>query len=96
VLCIAGKHAHTPRGSGRKPGYPRRPAPEGGGSASPASSWGRCCAQGKGKEAGRFCSPHKDASKTHTVKDGVVAAMISDGGGSGGAPANRGVAPEDG
>jgi hypothetical protein len=30
-----------------------------------------------------------------TVEDGVVAAMFSDGGESGGAPATRGMAPED-
>jgi hypothetical protein len=31
-----------------------------------------------------------------TVEDGVVAAMFSDGGESGGAPATRGTTPEDG
>jgi hypothetical protein len=84
-----------PRGSGKKLGRPRRPPPEGGGSSSPASSRGWCCAQGKGKGAGRFCSPRKDASKTFTGEDGAVVAMISDGGSSGGAPADRGTAPED-
>jgi hypothetical protein len=35
----AEQHAHTPRGSGRRCGHPRRPAPERGRSASPASLW---------------------------------------------------------
>jgi hypothetical protein len=39
ALHGAEQHAHTPRGSGRRCGHPRRPAPEGGGSASPASLW---------------------------------------------------------
>jgi hypothetical protein len=38
LLCIAGEHAHMPKGSRERLGRPRRPAPEGGGSASPASS----------------------------------------------------------
>jgi hypothetical protein len=75
-----------PRGSVGKLGRPRWPAPEGGGSASSASSRGRCCAEGKGKGAGRFCSPRKDASKTFTGEDGVAAVIISDDGGSGIAP----------
>jgi hypothetical protein len=37
----SGKHASMPRGSGGRRGCPRRSAPEGGGSASPASSRGR-------------------------------------------------------
>jgi hypothetical protein len=84
-----------PRGSGKKLERPRWPPPEGGGSALSASSRGRCCAQGKGNGAGRFCSPRKDASKTIMGEDGAVAAMISDGGSSGGAPADRGATPED-
>jgi hypothetical protein len=42
--------------------------------------------KGKGKEAGSFCSPRKDASKTFTGEDGAMVVMISDGGGSGIAP----------
>jgi hypothetical protein len=71
------EHAHMPRGSGEKLGRPRQPVPEGGGSASPASSWGRCCAQGKGKRAGQFCSPRRDTSKTSTGEEGAAAAVIS-------------------
>jgi hypothetical protein len=69
VLRVAGKHASMPRGSGGKLGCPQRPAPEGGGSASSASSRGRCCVQEKGEEAGGFCSPRKGASKMLTVED---------------------------
>jgi hypothetical protein len=59
VLHVAGDHASMPRGSGGKRGHPRRPAPEGGGSASPTSSRDRCGAQRKGKGLGKFCSPRK-------------------------------------
>jgi hypothetical protein len=93
VLHVAGKLARMPRRLGREHKPPRRPAPKGGGSASPASSRSRRCAQEKGKEAGGFCSPRKGASKMLTVEDGAVAAMFSDGGESGGAPATRGAAP---
>jgi hypothetical protein len=95
VLRIAGKLTHTPRGSGRKHWHPRWPAPEGGRSASPASSRGRCCAQEQGKGARRFCSPRNDASKMFTGEDRAAAVMISDGGGSGGAPEDRVAAPVD-
>jgi hypothetical protein len=49
VLSVAGKFVPTPRGSGAKHRRPRRPAPEGGGSASPASPWSRRYEQEKGK-----------------------------------------------
>jgi hypothetical protein len=96
VLHVARKLARTPRRSGRKHRNPRQPALEGGTSASLTSSRGRCCAREKGKGAGGFCSPRKDASKMLTVENGVVATMFSDGGGSGGAPATRGATLEDG
>jgi hypothetical protein len=83
----AREHAKGVRG---KLGRPRRPALEGGGSTSPASSRGRCCVQENGEEAGGFCLPRKGASKMLTDEDGAVAAMFSDDGGSGGAPTLQG------
>jgi hypothetical protein len=50
------------------------------------SSRGRCCEQRKGKGAEGFCSPRNDASRTFWGEDGVAAAMMSDGSGSGSAP----------
>jgi hypothetical protein len=52
----------------------------------------------KEKEKGQksFFSPCKGASKAIMGEDGVVTAMISEGGGPGDAPATRGAAPADG
>jgi hypothetical protein len=72
-----------PRGSGDRLERPWWPAAEGGGSASPASSWGRCCAHKRGKRAGQFCSPRRDGSKMFTGEEGVTTMVISDGGGLG-------------
>jgi hypothetical protein len=47
ALHTAEQHAHTSRGSGRRRGHPRRPAPEGGGSTSPASPRSRYSLLGK-------------------------------------------------
>jgi hypothetical protein len=52
ALRIAGEHASKPRGSGGWCGHPRRPAPEEGGSASPASPWGGLNVQGREIRAG--------------------------------------------
>jgi hypothetical protein len=52
------KQAHTPRRSGARCGCPRRPATKGGGSASPASPWSRCCVQDMGKGSGEVFAHH--------------------------------------
>jgi hypothetical protein len=59
------KLAHASRGSGEGLGHPRRPAPEGGGTAAPASPCGCCCAQERGEKAGRFCSPRRGNENGH-------------------------------
>jgi hypothetical protein len=94
VLRGAGELAHLTRGSGERLRHPRRPALEGGGMATPVSSWNRCRAQRKGKRAGPTCSPHGDASKISMGEERATAAVISVGGGSGGASAGRNKIPK--
>jgi hypothetical protein len=53
ALRVAGEHASKPRGSGGWRGHPRRPAPEGGGPASPASPRGGLNVQGREIRAGK-------------------------------------------
>jgi hypothetical protein len=63
------KLAHASRGSGEGLGHLRRPAPEGSGTAAPASPCGCCCAQERREKAGRFCSPRRDNGSGHTVDE---------------------------
>jgi hypothetical protein len=88
ALHVAGEHASKPRGSGERRGHPRRPAPEGGRSASPASPWSGHSAQGSEKRAGRLCSPREEASGEVTGEGKAAVMEFDDGGGSGGAPAD--------
>jgi hypothetical protein len=86
ALHEAGEHASKPRGPGKRRGHPRRPAPEGGGSVSPASPRSRYSVLGK-KRARRLFSPREEASGELTG-EGKAAMMEFDvGSGSGGAPA---------
>jgi hypothetical protein len=65
----------------------RRPAPEGGGAAAPASLRVRCCARREGKLGGGYCSQFKGvAGELEGVED-ATATKLGNGGGSGGAPA---------
>jgi hypothetical protein len=69
VLHVAGELAHATRGSGEGLELLRRPAPEGGGAATPASPRGCCCAQERREKAGRFCSPRRGNGSEHTVDE---------------------------
>jgi hypothetical protein len=88
------KHAHTPRRSGARRGHPRWPAPEGGGSASPASPWSRCCAQEKGKKgAGRFAH-HVNRNQVNSQTKGRRRRWSSTIAGWAALRRDRGAAPE--
>jgi hypothetical protein len=63
----------------------RRPAPEGGGAATPASSRARCCAQKEGKTGGDYCSQFKGEAGELEGEEDATAAELGNGGGSGGA-----------
>jgi hypothetical protein len=63
----------------------RRPAPEGGGAAAPASLRVRCCARREGKSGGGYCSQFKGvAGELEGVED-ATATKLGNGGGSGSA-----------
>jgi hypothetical protein len=63
----------------------RRPTPEGGGAAAPASSWARGCARREAKLGGESCSRVKgEAGKLEDEEDST-AAGLGNGGRTGGA-----------
>jgi hypothetical protein len=64
----------------------RRPAPEGGGAAAPASWWRRLKAQDEGITSGDCCSPFKKEAGELEGEGDVTAVELGNGGGSGGAP----------
>jgi hypothetical protein len=64
----------------------RRPAPEGGGAATPASLGRRCCARNKGELGGGFCSPRVEEEGELKNEEKAPVEKLSNGGGSGGAP----------
>jgi hypothetical protein len=64
----------------------RRPAPEGGGAAAPASSRAHCCAQKEWETGWGYCSQFKgEAGKLEDEEDATTA-ELGNGGGSGGSP----------
>jgi hypothetical protein len=65
----------------------RRPAPEGGGVAAPASSWARGCARREGKLGGESCSRVKGEAGELEDEEDLTAAGLGNGGRTGGAPA---------
>jgi hypothetical protein len=68
----------------------RRPAPEGGRAAAPASLRVRCCARREEKLGGEYCSPRAEEVGGLTGREEAVAEGLDDGGGSGGAPVSSG------
>jgi hypothetical protein len=82
----AGALAHVTGGSMGAIVPHRRPAPEGGGAATPASSWVRCCARKEGKTGGDYCSQFKGEVGGLEGEEDASAAELGNGGGSGGAP----------
>jgi hypothetical protein len=65
----------------------RRPAPDGGGVATPVSSRGRCCARREGKTGGDKCSQFKGEAGELEDEEDSTAAGLGNGGRMGGAPA---------
>jgi hypothetical protein len=65
----------------------RRPAPDGGGAATPVSSRVRCCARREEKLGGGYCSQFKGEAGELEGEEDSTAAKLGNGGGSGGAPA---------
>jgi hypothetical protein len=61
-------------------------APEGGGAAAPASSWGRQNAQNEGISSMGFCSPCVEEGGELKNEGKVQVRELGNGGGSGGAP----------
>jgi hypothetical protein len=84
---VEGAHAHVTEGSRAAIVPRRRPAPEGGGAAAPASSWRRQNAQEKGISSRGFCSPCVEEGGELKTKGRRLVRKLGDGGGSGGAPA---------
>jgi hypothetical protein len=82
----AGALAHVTGGSIGEIVPRRRPAPEGGGAAAPASLWVRCCAREEGKTGGENCSQFKGVAGELEGEEGATAAELGNGGGLGGAP----------
>jgi hypothetical protein len=64
VHYVEGVHAHVTEGSRGAIMPRRRPAPEGGSAAAPASSWMRQSAQDEGKLGGGFFAHHSRTTKT--------------------------------
>jgi hypothetical protein len=84
ALHKAEQHAHKPRGSGEWRGHPRRPAPEGGGAAAPASSWRRQNAQNDGISSRGFCSQCAEEGGELKNEGKAPVRELGNGGGSGG------------
>jgi hypothetical protein len=82
----AGALAHVTGGSVGAIVPHRRPAPEGGGAAAPASLRMRCCARREGKSGEGYCSQFKGVAGELEGEEDATAAKLGNGGGSGGAP----------
>jgi hypothetical protein len=95
VLHVAEELAHASRGSGEGLGLSRRPAPEGGGAATPASPRGCCCAQERREKAGRFCSPRRGNGSEHTVDEEALKGKFDVDGELSGDPAGDGATQLD-
>jgi hypothetical protein len=86
----AGVLARVTGGSTGAIGPHRRPAPEGGGAAAPASLRVRCCARREEKLGREYCSPRAEEVGGLTGREEAAAEGLGDGGGSGGAPVSSG------
>jgi hypothetical protein len=64
----------------------RRPAPEGGGAAAPASWWRRLNAQDERITSGGYCSPFKGEAGELEGEEDATVVELGNGGGSGDAP----------
>jgi hypothetical protein len=71
----------------------RRPAPEGGGAAAPASSWARGCAQKKGEAGWGYCSQWHVEPEAATGAEREAKERARVDGDPGGAPADGEGAP---
>jgi hypothetical protein len=71
----------------------RRPAPEGGGAAAPASSWARGCAQKKGEAGWGYCSPWRVEPEATAGAEREAKERARIDGDPGGAPADGEGAP---
>jgi hypothetical protein len=84
---VEGAHAHVTEGSRGAIVPRRRPAPEGGSAAAPASSWRRRNAQEKGISSRGFCSPCVEEGGELKNEGKAPVRKLGNGGRSGGAPA---------
>jgi hypothetical protein len=87
VQNVEGAHAHVTKGSRRAIVPRRRPTPEGGGAAAPASSWRCQNAQEKGILSRGFFSPCVEEGGELKNEGKAPVRKLGNGSGSGGAPA---------
>jgi hypothetical protein len=85
VPFVAEAHAHVTGVLGVIVPH-RRPAPEGGGAAAPASSWRRLNSQDEGITSRGYRSPFKGEAGELEGEGDATAVELGNGGGSGGEP----------